>query len=65
MVALLNKQYQYLVQALELFTSWLIEDNYTHVTLPAYTCHTTWPLSAILPFYKKRQVNTSTFLLLL
>ncbi|KAL5248633.1 hypothetical protein ACHWQZ_G017721 [Mnemiopsis leidyi] len=44
------------LEALELFTSWLIEDNYTHVTLPAYTSHTTWPLSAILPFYKKRQV---------
>lgn len=44
------------LEALELFTSWLIEDNYNHVTLPAYTSHSTWPLSAILSFYKKRQV---------
>lgn len=44
------------LEALELYTSWLIEDNYNHVTLPAYTRHTTWPLSVVLPFYKKRQV---------
>jgi len=44
------------LEALEMFTSWLIEDNYTHVTLPAYSADMNWPLSAVLPFLKKRQV---------
>ena len=42
-----------------MFTSWLIEDNYAHVTLPAYSADMNWPLSAVLPFLKKRQVCVS------